>query len=137
MDQHDTGDFADGVLRQAEPREDARGLSPIREAFEEDRLEGADRSEALGVVDRGWGFQIAEGGDVFTQAREISGGFGGEGSGGCERGESEDTREVDVHSTGLRRIAVRLALSAGPSTRETATVCGPGVLNVSRPKECE
>ena len=39
VDQHDTGDFAAGVLRQAEPREDARRFSLIREAFEEDRLD--------------------------------------------------------------------------------------------------
>ena len=66
VDEHDSRDFAAGALREAEPREDACRFSLIREAFEEDRLDGAGGSEALGGVNGGWRGQMAEGGDLVA-----------------------------------------------------------------------
>ncbi len=134
VDEHDARDLAGARGGQAEPGEDARGFSLIREAVEEEGLEGAGGRDAGGGVDGGRRGQIGEGGDLGAQAGEVGRGGGGVGE-GAEGAEGGEQGEAAVHWVGLRRRAWRLALSGGPSTRETATVWRPGVLKVSRPKE--
>ena len=132
--EHDTGNFARAPGGKTEPSENARGFSPIWQALEPERFDCAGGGETLGRVDGGRRGQSAETGDLFAQRCEVGGRSGRVVSGSGER---DEKNLVGFHSTGLRRIAWRLALSAGPSTRETAMVWRPVVLKVSKPKVCE
>ena len=98
----DTGDFCRAPDGQTEPRENAGGVSPIRQALEEERFDCAGGGEALGRVDGGRRGQRAEAGDFFAQRREVGDRSGRVASGGGERGQKNSE---GFHSTGVRRIA--------------------------------
>ena len=95
MHEHDTGDFSRECGGQAEPREDARGFSLIRQALEEEGLDRGGGRKSFCGVDRRRCSQIGERGDLLAQAGKVGGGRGGDARGGGEGGEMA---KADLHA---------------------------------------